>query len=255
LFQKKTNVTASKDKKSDESVSSTAKAKLLDLTRSNNVAISLKAFREFTNKELREIIAFLDPTRKIGGDRVEFLRDLLPTPTEVKIIKAYDGSEDRLVPAETWFQEIADIKRIESKIDVMRAMELFVSEAEVLNENFSLLIRVCSEVMNSNKLQDLLGRVLHIGNIMNEGTRTGGAAGFKFDSLLKLTQTKSSDGKMTVLDFLVTILVGKGQRDTLKLSLDFPDCQTASRTLITDLVSEVTSLTHYLKQCEDELQA
>jgi hypothetical protein len=79
--------------------------------------------------------------------------------------------------------------------------------------------------------------------------------GFKFDSLLKLTQTKSSDGKMTVLDFLVTILVGKGQRDTLKLSLDFPDCQTASRTLITDLVSEVTSLTHYLKQCEDELQA
>jgi hypothetical protein len=55
---------------------------------------------------------------------------------------------------------------------------------------------------------------------MNEGTRTGGAAGFKFDSLLKLTQTKSSDGKMTVLDFLVTILVGKGQRDTLKLSLD-----------------------------------
>lgn len=255
LFQKKTNVNASKDKKSDESVSSTAKAKLLDLTRSNNVSISLKAFREFSNKELREIIAFLDPTRKIGGDRVEFLRDLLPTPTEVKIIKAYDGSEDRLVPAETWFQEIADIKRIESKIDVMRAMELFVSEAEVLNEKFSLLIRVCTEVMNSDKLQDLLGRVLHIGNIMNEGTRTGGAAGFKFDSLLKLTQTKSSDGKMTVLDFLVTILVAKGQRDTLKLSLDFPDCQTASRTLITDLVSEVNNLTQYLKQCEDEFQA
>jgi hypothetical protein len=255
LFQKKTNVTASKDKKSDESVSSTAKAKLLDLTRSNNVSISLKAFREFSNKELREIIAFLDPTRKIGGDRVEFLRDLLPTPTEVKIIKAYDGTEDRLVPAETWFQEIADVKRIESKIDVMRAMELFVSEAEVLNEKFSLLIRVCSQVMNSNKLQDLLGRVLHIGNIMNEGTRTGGAAGFKFDSLLKLTQTKSSDGKMTVLDFLVTILVAKGQRDTLKLSFDFPDCQTASRTLISDLVSEVNSLTTYLKQCEDELQA
>jgi hypothetical protein len=255
LFQKKTNVNASKDKKSDESVSSTSKAKLLDLTRSNNVSISLKAFKEFTNKELREIIAFLDPTRKIGGDRVEFLSDLLPTPTEVKIIKAYDGSQDRLVPAETWFQEIADIKRIESKIDVMRAMELFMSEAEVLNEKFSLLIRVCSEVMKSNKLQDLLGRVLHIGNIMNEGTRTGGAAGFKFDSLLKLTQTKSSDGKMTVLDFLVTILVGKGQRDTLKLSLDFPDCQMASRTMITDLVSEVNSLTHYLKQCEDELQA
>jgi hypothetical protein len=80
--------------------------------------------------------------------------------------------------------------------------------------------------MNSNKLQISLGEC-YIGNIMNEGTRRVEQLGFKFDSLLKLTQTKSSDGKMTVLDFLVTILVGKGQRDTLKLSLDFPDCQTA----------------------------
>jgi hypothetical protein len=47
------------------------------------------------------------------GDRVEFLRDLYST--EVKIIKAYDGSESTR-PAETWFQEIADIKRIESKL-------------------------------------------------------------------------------------------------------------------------------------------
>jgi hypothetical protein len=76
LFQKKTNVNASKDKKIRRVCEFDGESQTLDLTRSNNVAISLKAFREFTNK-LREIIAFLDPTRRLG-DRVEFLRDLLP---------------------------------------------------------------------------------------------------------------------------------------------------------------------------------
>jgi hypothetical protein len=255
LFQKKTNANVPKDKKCDDSVGSTAKAKLLDITRSNNVAISLKAFKDFSKKELGEIIAFIDPTRKIRGERVEFLRDLLPTANEIKIVTAYNGDENRLVPAEKWFRKIADIKRIESKIDVMRTMEMFVDESNVLNKNFRLLTRVCNQVMNSAKLQHVLEMVLRVGNIMNEGTRTGGASGFKFDSLLRLTQTKSSDGKTTVLDFLVTTFVAKGQRETLNLSADFPDCQTASRMLVSDLISEVKNLQTALKQCEDELLA
>ena len=52
-------------------------------------------------------------------------------------------------------------------------------------------------------LEICAGNVLSIGNTMNQGTHAGDARGFKLDSLLKLTQTKSHDKKMTVLDFLV----------------------------------------------------
>jgi hypothetical protein len=86
----------------------------LDLTRSNNVAISLKAFRENSLTRAARDHRISGPNAKIGGC-VEFLRDLLPL-RRVKIIKAYDGSERSTRPAETWFQEIADIKRIESKL-------------------------------------------------------------------------------------------------------------------------------------------
>jgi Formin Homology 2 Domain len=103
------------------------------------------------------------------------------------------------------------------------------------------------------KLQDLLGMVLRIGNVMNEGTRTGGAAGFRFDSLLRLTQTKTSDGKVTVLDYLVMVFVSKGESDTLDLVADFPDCHQASRLLLSDMTSEVKLLGESLNQCKSEL--
>jgi hypothetical protein len=109
--------------------------------------------------------------------------------------------------------------------------------------------------MSSEKLQNLLDMVLQVGNTLNAGTRTGEAAGFKFDSLLKLTQTKSSDGKITVLDFVVTLFATHGQRDSLKLLVDFPDCHAAARLPVSDLVSQVTNLQHALQICEDELKA
>jgi hypothetical protein len=253
LFQKKTNQGRTKDKATAVDSSNTRKARLLDLTRSNNVAISLKAFKDFSYKDLADVIAFLDPSRKVTGERIHFLRDLLPTAAELDTIRAFDGPEDRLLPAELWFRQIMNIQRIDAKVQVMQTMETFNSEAESLRDNFRLLCQVCNQVMDSDKLVFLLGKVLRIGNIMNEGTRTGGAAGFKFDSLLRLTQTKSSDNKVTVLDFLVTSLVDQGQRETLDLLSDFPECQNASRIAIGDLLNDAKELKERLNKCEEEL--
>jgi hypothetical protein len=255
LFQKKPTTCLPLDSKRAAKARSTPRANLLDITRCNNVAISLKAFKEFSHHDLRDIIAFVDPMQKIRGERIELLCDILPTVSEARKIKAYTGSEDSLVPTEMWFRQIARIQRLERKVQVIRTMEIFVSEAAVLDKKFQLLLEVCNQVMSSEKLQNLLELVLQVGNILNEGTRTGGAAGFKFDSLLKLTQTKSSDGKTTVLDFVVAGFASNGQRDSLKLSFDFPDCHAASRFLVSDLVSQVTALQHALQTCEKELNA
>ena len=255
LFQKKTN------KKAPSAADGTGgsgkgddMAKLIDLNRANNVAISLKAFKDLSHVELAETIAHLDPLQRITGERVQFMKDLLPTATEVKVIKAYKGDESRLVPAEVFFTKMVTISRLQTKIQVMQTMSTLNDNASGLGKNFVLLETVCSQIMNSEKLEEVLDMVLQIGNIMNEGTRTGGAAGFKFDSLLKLTQTKSSDGKMTVLDYIVMIFVAKDKREVLQLTADFPDCQAASRMLITEMVNDVTSMNAALKKCETELE-
>jgi len=255
LFQKKTNKrAASATDGAGNGEKGNDMAKLIDLNRANNLAISLKAFKDFSHAELADTIAHLDPLQRIIGERVQFMKDLLPTPTEVKVIKAYKGDESRLVAAELFFTKMVKVSRVQTKIQVMQTMDTLNDNAAELAKSFVLLETVCLQIMNSEKLEEVLDMVLQIGNIMNEGTRTGGAAGFKFDSLLKLTQTKSSDGKMTVLDYIVMIFVAKEKRETLQLTSDFPECQVAARMLITDMVNEVNNMNAALKKCETELE-
>lgn len=53
----------------------------------------------------------------------------------------------------------------------------------------------------------LLEAVLKTGNRMNVGTIRGGAEAFKLDALLKLADVKGTDGKTTLLHFVVQEMV------------------------------------------------
>ncbi|KAL3939172.1 MAG: hypothetical protein SGBAC_006061 [Bacillariaceae sp.] len=252
LFQKKEdNSAAAKKIVKKNGTETKTMAKLIDLNRANNVAITLKAFNDVSQQELAKIVEFIDPQGKITGDRALFMRDLLPAAPEVKVIQNYKGEDSRLVPAEIWFRQIVHIKRIEEKIQVMRTMETFKLEILALAESFQTLIDVCSQIMNSEKLPDILEMVRQIGNRMNEG-RGEEAAGFKLDFLSKLSQTKGSDKKTTALDLVVMVFLARNQRSALRLISDFPKCQAASKLQISELNSDVRRLGVALQKCKKE---
>jgi hypothetical protein len=254
MFQKQPE-TAVQRKKNGQNPGSDSKemAKLIDLNRANNVAITLKAFNDFSHKELAQLIEFLDPHAKIKGDRALFMKDLLPSSAESKAIKGYKGCDDRLVGAEKWFKHIVHIKRIEDKIQIMRTLETFQMDAVVLGKSFQLLKKACNQVMDSDRLPDLLDMVRQIGNTMNEG-RGEAAAGFKLDFLPRLSQTKGSDKKTTALDLVVMLFHTRNKRDALMLSEEIPDCQEASRMQLSDLMTDVRSLESSLRKCQQELE-
>jgi hypothetical protein len=224
LFRKNDNVHTGKVKGGDSNAAS-GMAKLIDITRANNISIQLKAFNDFTLRALAETINDLDPDSKIVGERVQFIPQLLPTPKELQAIKKYKGESDRLNTAELFFQQLLPVKRVEDKVAVVKAMSTFHEHAEEARAAFKTLEEVCGQIMNSAKLEQILLMVLNIGNLMNEGSLDGGVEAFKFESLPKLSQTKSADGKTTVLDYIVETFIEKGGRDTLFLDSDFPDIQ------------------------------
>ena len=104
-------------------------------------------------------------------------------------------------------------------------MHFFKDHVEEVQEGFKTLQEVCNQVLNSEKLLKVLQMVLNIGNLLNEGTLNGGVDAFKFESLSKLSQTKSAEGKTTVLDYIVETFISKGERDVLNLLTEFPDIQ------------------------------
>jgi hypothetical protein len=229
-------------------------AKLIDLTRANNISISLKAFKEFSLSELVAIIADLDPDKKIAGERTQNIKQLLPHQQELLAVKSYNGDDSALVPAEVFFRHLLNVKRPEAKFHVMQVMNSFSDVARETEQKFDLLSNVCNQVLKSERLKRILENVLIIGNKLNEGTRTGGVAGFKFESLLKLTQTKSSDGKMTVLDYLVRTFVNRKERHLLALASEFPDSQEASKINISETIGELRLLQKSIGDCDKELE-
>ncbi|KAI2496132.1 hypothetical protein MHU86_18363 [Fragilaria crotonensis] len=203
LFKKKSNPKGGVAVGPTSNSDANGKAKLIDLNRANNIAISLKAFMDFTHQKLADTIAHLEPQELITGERIQFVKDLLPNLQEVQAIKAYTGDDARLVPAEHFFRRIVAVKRIEVKVEVMKMMATFRTNAFGFLENYKILERACVQAQSSEKLQEVLDMVLHVGNIMNEGTRTGGAAGFKFDSLLSLHRPRVQTARRQSLIILL----------------------------------------------------
>lgn len=87
----------------------------------------------------------------------------------------------------------------------------------------------CGKLKNSRVFLKLLEAVLKTGNRMNDGTYRGGAQAFKLDTLLKLADVRGTDGKTTLLHFVVQeIIRSEGIRAarTARESHSFSDLKT-----------------------------
>lgn len=79
--------------------------------------------------------------------------------------------------------------------------------------HFTDLQAACEELRKSRMFLKLLEAVLKTGNRMNVGTNRGDAHAFKLDTLLKLVDIKGTDGKTTLLHFVVQeIIRSEGSR-------------------------------------------
>lgn len=65
----------------------------------------------------------------------------------------------------------------------------------------------CNKLRKSRLFLKLLEAVLKTGNRMNDGTYRGGAQAFRLDTLLKLADVKGTDGKTTLLHFVVQEII------------------------------------------------
>ncbi|KAL2507173.1 formin-like protein 2 [Forsythia ovata] len=176
--------------------------RVLDPKKSQNIAILLRAL----NVTLEEVCEALveGSSDTLGTELLESLLKMAPSKEEEwKLREFKDESPFKLGPAEKFLKAVLDIPFAFKRVDAMLYIANFELEVEYLRRSFETLEAACKELRGSRMFLKLLEAVLKTGNRMNVGTNRGDAHAFKLDTLLKLVDVKGTDGKTTLLHFVV----------------------------------------------------
>ncbi|KAK4776002.1 hypothetical protein SAY87_023963 [Trapa incisa] len=179
--------------------------RVLDPKKSQNIAILLRALN-VTRDEVSQALLDGRP-ESLGPELLETLVKMAPTKEEEIKLRAYDGDISKLGTAERFLKQVLDIPFAFKRVEAMLYMANFDMEAKYLRKSFETLEVASDELRKSQLFLKILEAVLRTGNRMNVGTNRGDAKAFKLDTLLKLVDIKGTDGKTTLLHFVVQEII------------------------------------------------
>jgi hypothetical protein len=190
---------------------------------------------------------------------VEFLEKLLeniPTAEEMTSIDAYEeggGAEDLLAEPERFFRSISTVKALKLKVQAYITLLKFPTQAEGLEPQIQAISSAISEVRDSTKFKSIMRFVLAIGNYINGSSNRGNAMGFKLDSLNKLRDTKTTDNRSNLLNYLVLTLEKKDP-SALTVGEELKDVAAGVRVSFPSLMEELASLTKSVANIDAAIQ-
>ncbi|XP_022735918.1 LOW QUALITY PROTEIN: formin-like protein 14 [Durio zibethinus] len=228
------------------------KVQLVDLRRAYNCEIMLTKIKIPLPDMINAVLA-LDSSA-LDIDQVENLIKFCPTKEEMELLKNYTGDKAMLGKCEQFFLELMKVPRVESKLRVFAFRITFSSQVDDLRSNLNTINNVTAEVKESMKLRQIMQTILTLGNALNQGTARGSAVGFKLDSLLKLSDTRARNNKMTLMHYLCKLLSEK-MPELLDFDKDLIHLEAASKIQLKALAEEMQAVSKGLEKVEQELTA
>ncbi|KAK4786352.1 hypothetical protein SAY86_003041 [Trapa natans] len=192
---------------------SSGKIFILETRKSQNIAIILKSL----GASQREILEALSEGHGLSAETLEKLDRINLTTDEQSKITRFQGDPSKLADAESFLYKI--LRACPSAFARFSAMQFKLNydpEIDYLGESLETLRLACEELRGRGVFVKLLEAILKAGNRMNAGTTRGNATAFNLSSLRKLSDVKSTDGKTTLLHFVVEqVIRSEGKRCVL----------------------------------------
>ncbi|WZZ39235.1 formin-like protein 5 [Brassica napus] len=207
---------------------------ILEPKKGQNLSILLRAL----NATTEEVCDALLEGNELPVEFIQTLLKMAPTPEEELKLRLYSGEISQLGTAERFLKAVVDIPFAFKRLEALLFMCTLHEEMAFVKESFQTLEVACQELRGSRLFLKLLEAVLKTGNRMNDGTFRGAAQAFKLDTLLKLADVKGTDGKTTLLHFVVQEIIrteGRRAARTIRESQSFSSVKTE------DLMAEETS--------------
>ncbi|XP_045813545.1 formin-like protein 13 [Trifolium pratense] len=240
---KKSNVQSSAKPKSE-------KVQLIDHRRAYNCEIMLSQVKVPLHDLMTSVLTLEESA--LDTDQVENLIKFCPTKEEMELIKSYDGETEKLGRCEQFFVELMKVPRVESKLRVFSFKIQFHSQVSDLKNSLNAVNSSAEEIRNSVKLKRIMQTILTLGNALNQGTARGSAIGFRLETLLKLTETRARNNKMTLMHYLCKVLDDK-LPEVLDFSKDLANLEPAAKIQLKFLAEEMQAINKGLEKVVQEL--
>lgn len=118
-----------------------------------------------------------------------------------------------MAKAEKFFYTIKNIdKNLPQRLELWAFKMNFKKVLATESEKVYALRDAHKCIKESKSLRELFSTILAFGNYMNGGTKKGQAHGFKLASLSQLTRSRSTDNKVTLMEFLYIYLEKKNKK-------------------------------------------
>ncbi|XP_031966871.1 inverted formin-2-like [Corvus moneduloides] len=161
-----------------------------------------------------------------NGDRTKFdvevlkqLLKLLPEKHEIENLKAFKEEKSKLANADQFYLLLLQIPSYQLRIECMLICEETTVVLDMIQPKAEAIRRACEDLLTSHRLPVFCQLILKVGNFLNYGSHTGDADGFKISTLLKLTETKANQTRITLLHHILEE-VENSHKDLLELPED-----------------------------------
>ncbi|OIW09245.1 hypothetical protein TanjilG_26458 [Lupinus angustifolius] len=173
--------------------------RIIDPRKAQNLSILLRAL----NVTTEEVVDAIKEGNEISVELIQTLLKMVPTTEEELKLRLFTGELSQLGPADRFLKVLVEIPFAFKRLESLVFMFTLPEESSSIKDCFSTLEVSCNKLRKSRLFLKLLEAVLKTGNRMNDGTYRGGAQAFRLDTLLKLADVKGTDGKTTLLHFVV----------------------------------------------------
>lgn len=155
--------------------------------------------------QLRFMIRNLDDST-LGYDTFCSLKNLIPQAHELEYIKSYVDSKkkiDDLDLPSRWVYEMRLIPRFATRIEYYVESNDFDDWYKSYKGRIDLFKTCFGSLRKDEKWLQILKLCLHVGNVLNEGTRRGSSLGIKCLSLKSFVYCKTNTNEMSLLEYVI----------------------------------------------------
>ncbi|XP_066529545.1 inverted formin-2 isoform X3 [Hoplias malabaricus] len=224
----------------------------IDAKKNLNLNIYLKQFK-CSNEDFVGMIQKGDRS-KFDVEVLKQLLKLLPEKHEIDNLNSFQGDHDKLANVDRFYLALLAVPCYQLRIECMLLCEETASVLEMLKPKAALVEAACESLRTSTLLPSFCRLILHVGNFLNYGSHTGNAEGFKISSLLKLTETKSNKGRITLLHHILEE-AELNHPELLDLPDDIESCEKAAGINLESVQGEASSLSKRLRDAEKKVSS